>query len=259
MKKTVCVLLVLCLCFSLFATMSFRLCGAYNFVTGSTGNIKITTPETSDEKNTFKGASYKTHGFGFDVAMDFDVSEKLVVWTDFNVVFGRDFKVKTDAELYILDMNDAYKDGDWYSMKLYYDEENLKGIKDLYKRFNTISVGAGVACRISLSPVDLKLGGGLFFDRAMGNVGNKSDGTESYIKFRAANFGVALYAGAEYKFGKGFGIGLTVMPHLGLYDSFLYRYYYKGGLAPAIEAKEKAGCLKFSYSMPVVLGMSYSF
>ena len=259
MRKIICVVLVLCVTVCLFAGMSFRVGGAYNFVTGSTGNIKITTPETSGEKNTFKGALYKTHGFGFDVAFDFDVSEKLVVWTDLSVVFGRDFKVKTDAELYILNMNNAYKDGDWYSMKLYYDEENLKGIKNLYKKYNTISLGVGVACKINLSPVDVKLGGGLFFERAMGKVGNKSDGTESYIKFRAANFGVSLYAGAEYKFDKGFGVGLTVMPHLGLYDSFLYRYYYQSKLAPSIEAKEKAGGLRFSYSMPVVLGVSYSF
>ena len=255
MKKAICVLVVLCFAFCLFASMSFRVGSAFNFVTGSTGDLK----KTGSEKNLSEGASYKTHGFGFDVAMDFDVSRNLVVWTDINAVFGRDFKVKTDAELYFLDMNDVYKDGDWYSMRKYYQEEEIKGIKSLNKKYNIFSVGAGVAYRIDLSMFDVRLGGGLFFDRALGKVGNKTDSIESYIKFKAANFGVSLYAGAEYKFGKGFGIGLTVMPHIGLYNSFKYNYYYKGGLAPAIDVEEKASSLKFSYSMPVVLGLSYSF
>ena len=245
MKKVISILLVLCVAVTLFAAGSVKVGGAFNFVTGATRNFTAYDNGVKIADLDF-GATYKTNGFGFDVAGDFDVAKDLVVWADFNMVFGADAKFKL---------------GDFPETSL---EDEYKELKDelgnkAYKVVNVISLGAGAAYKLALDSVDVKLGGGLFLDRALGKAGAEEDATtEGYEQFKAVNLGVALYADASYKFNKNFGIGITVMPHIGLYNSAVITNYYKNG---GIEEKQeyKAKGFKLSYAMPIVFGVSYSF
>ena len=106
-------------------------------------------------------------------------------------------------------------------------------------------------------PVDVKLGGGLFIDRLLAKVGIKDGDIDSYLQYRMTNFGIVLLADANYKFNQNFGLGLTVMPQIGIYNSLNGEIK---GLSPYIpDSEETAKGFKLSFAMPIVLGVSYSF
>lgn len=242
MKRVITILMVLCVSVALFAAAgaSVKVGGAFNFVFGGTKDFV----ESGATEPTLETASqYKSSGVGFDVAGTFDISKELKAWADFNMVFGFDAKFK-------------YKnDDEWASMKdMYEDMKELAGDK-AYKKLNMISAGAGVAYKLNLdAPVDISVGGGVFFERVFGKVGVKIDEQEMYMEFKAINLGVSLYADAAYKFSDNFGISLTAMPHFGVYNSSTL----SEKMGPeAFEANAKG--FSFSFSMPIVLGATYSF
>ena len=104
MRKSICVITVLCLACTLFAGVTVKLGGAFNFVTGGTRDLELKVyndgTEIKELAKEYKiDAIYKMHGFGFDLSGDFDVAQNLAVWADFNMVFGNDFRFKTDAAI----------------------------------------------------------------------------------------------------------------------------------------------------------------
>ena len=245
MKKAITILMVLCVSVALFAAAgaTVKAGGAFNFVAGSTKDFvyeETTIPETASK--------YKSSGIGFDVAGSFDLSKELKVWADFNMVFGSDAKFKYS------------NDDDWTSM-----DDQYKAIKEIIgdkatKKFYMISAGAGVAYKLNLNaPVDISVGGGVFFERVLGSVGGKKDDTELSFEFKAINLGVSLYADAAYKFSDNFGISLTVMPHIGVYNSstLAETTIIPGYSDESIEMKAKG--VSLSFSMPVAIGATYSF
>ena len=250
MKKVITILMVLCVSVALFAAAgaSVKVGGAFNFVFGGTKDFVVSgetepTPETASQ--------YKSSGVGFDVAGSFDLSKDLKVWADFNMIFGFDAKFKTKDET------------EWSSMNEMYDE--FKAIAEVlgveaYKKLNMISAGAGVAYKLNLdAPVDVSVGGGVFFERVFGSVGFKlDDNNAGGMEFKAINLGVSLYADAAYKFSDNFGISLTAMPHFGVYNSSAIAITdIEGGTDDSYAMNAKG--FSFSFSMPVSIGATYSF
>lgn len=249
MKKIISVLVVLCLAMTIFAAGSVRVGGSFNFLVGKSAefdeNTEVVGFGISKEK-----VGYKTNGFGFDIAGDFDVADNLSVWADFNMVFCKDAKYKVgDAEEY--SFNDEYEE-----MK-----KDL-GIKDPKKAINIISIGTGVAYKLELNAVEARLGGGLFFERALASMKFKlveeEVNVEETVKFKTTNFGIALYGDVKYKFNEQFGLGLTVMPHVGLINTTsVETKAVTSGVT--VNLKDRTTGFRLSFSMPIVLGVSYSF
>jgi len=249
MKKLISVLVVLCLAMTLFAAGSVRVGGSFNFLTGKSAKFSADAEDVLFELANEK-VGYKAHGFGFDVAGDYDVASNLSVWADFNMVFCADAKYKVgDADEESFD--DAYK-----YIKNAYD-------KDAKKAINIISISSGVAYKLDFNPVVVKLGGGLFFERSLACMKYKPEVTpgvkaDTTVKFKTTNFGVAFYGDVEYKFNEQFGLGLTVMPHVGLINTTSASV--KATVAGvSSNVKDSKTGVRLSFSMPIVVGVSYSF
>ena len=248
MKKIISVLVVLCLAMTIFAAGSVRVGGSFNFITGKSAefdeNIDSQIWQIAKEK-----VGYKTNGFGFDVAGDFDVASNLSVWADFNMVFCADAKIKVG-------------DADEFSFNEGYDQVK-EFDKDAKKAINIISISSGVACKLDFNAVEARLGGGLFFERALASMKYKiiDDFLVSHEitqKFKTTNFGLALYGDVRYKFNNQFGLGLTVMPHVGLINTTsVETKIVTGGVSGNVD-DSKTG-FRLSFSMPIVVGVSYSF
>ena len=235
MKKVISILLVLCVAVTLFAVGSVKVGGAFNFVTGAT---------CKDEDKGYLETKYKGNGFGFDLSGSFDVAKDVAVWADFNMVFASDAKLKYDG------------DDEWTSVNDQYDTW-FKGETGAFKHINLISFSAGAAYKVALNPVDVQLGGGLFIERLLSSIGAKNDTYDVNFKNRLVNIGIALYANCNYKINQNFGIGLSVMPHIGLFNSNnMVRYF---GIDDPDNIDDTVKGFKLSYSMPIVLGVSYSF
>ena len=251
MKKIISVLVVLCLAMTIFAAGSVRVGGSFNFMTGKSA-------EFDDDYYEKVKVGYKTNGFGFDVAGDFDVASNLSVWADFDMVFCSDFKFKPGDSAEVSFNDDIYDD-----MKDMYDAAKLAGATgDLKKAINIISISSGVACKLDFNAVEARLGGGLFFERALAYINLDLKNGDEYVKattrFKATNFGIALYGDVKYKFNDQFGLGLTVMPHIGLINTFTYEGRIELPTMP-IGFKENKTGFRLSFSMPIVVGVSYSF
>ena len=251
MKKTLAILIVLCISVSLFAIGSVKVGGAFNFVTGGTKDF-VSEGKTIDKS----AATYKSSGFGFDVSGSFDVGSQLAVWADFDMVFCSDAKIEANNE--ILSLDDAYKQSEEAAT----EARKAGDIASAYKNINIIHIGAGVAYKLPVQAVDVKVGGGLFFERGFGKVGFKAtvenESYEMYIEFKANNIGLAFYADASYKFTENIAAGITVMPSLGLFNTTTL--IYREQLDSEVEVvTRKASGIKIGFSMPVVIGVSYSF
>ena len=251
MKKILAILIVLCITVSLFAVGSVKVGGAFNFVTGGTKDF-VSEGKTIEKS----AATYKSSGFGFDVSGSFDVGSQLAVWADFDMVFCSDAKIEVNNE--ILSLDDAYKRSEEVAK-----EARKEGyVASAYKNINIIHIGAGVAYKLSLQAVDVKVGGGLFFERSFGKVGYKitteNESYEDYIEFKANNIGLAFYADASYKFTENIGAGITIMPSIGLFNTTTIS---EGEIVNSESeiSTQKASGIKISFSMPVVIGVSYSF
>ena len=246
MKKVMAILIVLCISVSLFAIGSVKVGGAFNFVTGGTKDF-VSKGETQKDS----AATYKSSGFGFDVSGSFDINSQLVVWADFDMVFCSDFTYGINGETE--SFKDIYERAEEYAKNA--RKEGV--IASAYKNINIIHIGAGVAYKLPVQAVDVKVGGGLFYERGFGKVGVKAtyegESGDMDLEIKANNFGLAFYADASYKFTENIGAGITIMPSIGLFNT----------TALTLKAEEtttmNASGMKISFSMPVVIGVSYSF
>ena len=233
MKKLFSILIVLCIAATVFAVGSVKIGGAFGFSAGKTSNVSDNEIELYYK--------YKTSGLGLDVAGSYDLSDSLSVWADFNMLFNSDFKYQPNgAEKYnsIKDMYDDY----------YKDKEGGYIVK------NSISGAAGVAYKLALNaPVDVKVGGGLFVERIRGEYGDAN----VIFLWKVINLGLALYADAQYKVADNIGVGITVMPRLGVYNITESKNANK--LIPIFDSDVWGNSFQICFSMPVVVGASYSF
>ena len=252
MKKSLAILIVLCISVSLFAIGSVKVGGAFNFVTGGTKDF-VSEGKTIEKS----AATYKSSGFGFDVSGSFDIDSQLAVWADFDMVFCSDLKIEFNGETH------SFKE-DYETYEELVKEARKQGfVASASKMINILHIGAGVAYKLSLQAVDVKVGGGLFFERGYGKIGFKySDETysgEGYEEIKASNFGLSLYADASYKFTENIGAGITIMPSIGLFNTTTFTYFNKMTPGESDTTSSKASGIKISFSMPVVIEVSYSF
>lgn len=252
MKKVMAILIVLCISVSLFAIGSVKVGGAFNFVTGGTKDF-VSKGETLEKS----AATYKLNGFGFDVSGSFDINSQLAVWADYDMVFCSDLELKTNDGGGKL--STQYKE--FVSLVNQIKEDG--GTASAYMKINVIHIGAGVAYKLPVQAVDVKVGGGLFYERGFGKVGFKGTyegkSGEGYLEIKANNFGLAFYADASYKFTENIGAGITLMPSIGLFNTTTITNSSKMTPGESVTMSSKASGMKISFSMPVVIGVSYSF
>ncbi len=239
MKKVLSIMLVLCVAASLFAVGTVKVGGVFEFVKGNTKGSEYRPSEV---------VNYKTHGFGFNIEGTYDVANNLEVFADFAMTFNHDMWAKYSNQT------------DWNSFR-----ESFEKSKEALKPYNftgslsinSISIAAGAAYKLPVaSSVDVAVGGGLFFERIATNQSAKDDVNGSraqYTKF--INLGLSAYANATYKITEQIGVGLTVMPRLGLFNSFNTTYVEDGESAVI----DKASGFAFGFAMPIVVGASYAF
>lgn len=83
MKKTLTILLILCVATTLFAASGFsvNVGGAFDLF-----RLKTDKNDGNDYYNVYKG-----NGLGFDIGAQYDFSSKIMAYADFNMVFPSDF------------------------------------------------------------------------------------------------------------------------------------------------------------------------
>ena len=237
MKKTLAILLLACVAATTFAVGSVSLGGAFNFVTGKSGEFDGLYENQEIE---FK---YKEFGFGADIAATIDVTKHFNIWTDFNWTFGPKMKYKVG-------------DNDWSSTKDDYDDMKEDGATDVSKAANIMNVALGGAYRFTFkAPVDLNVGAGIFFNRALGTVKGDFNGVEERMTIKARNLGIAFLASGSYKFNDKLSLTLSVMPQLGIANFTTFKIE----VDDQDIRNETETSARFSYSMPVTLGCRYSF
>jgi len=237
MKKLSALLIVLCLAVSLFAAATVKVGGSYESIIGYTNEFK-SAEQADSAKYVYKG-----HGFGFNVATKYSVSGKLATWATFGMSFLSDVKIKPENGT------------DWLSIKEMYDDMKTYEMDKLSKKTYALYLSAGVAVELPLNaPVEVALGGGISLERVMGQVAAKDGDLEYLFGVKFINVGIAGYAEAAYKINDNIAVGLTIMPRLGILD---FSKYYAESMGKKFEAK--AGGFRLGFSMPVVLGASYSF
>ena len=243
MKKVISIMVVLCVAAALFATGTVKVGGAFDFVDGKTAKF---------EAGAFGSSMlYKTNGFGFDVSGRYDVSGGFSVWADFNMTFNSDIKIKAEGA------------GEWASLSDIAEglEEEIGGAAKAKTSVYDMSGAVGVAIKLPVAPVvDLAVGGGVFAETVTikgsasvpENVNTSIHNLE--VTYRFVNIGVTAYADAAYKFTPNFGVGLTIMPRVGLLNFSTI----SGARDKEVETYKARG-FAASFSMPVVVGVSYSF
>jgi len=236
MKKLFTVLAVLLVATALFAGVTVKAGGTFGFA-----NMSNATKEGSEFEDEAKMSS---HGFGFGVGVQYDLSDKLAVYGEFNMVFPKDAEIKYEAAtVKVSDMvKEEYGDFGKYTI-------------------NFFSVSAGVAYKLDLNAVKLVVGGGITFNRAgfaihveetTAGVTYKLD-----IKYAYANIGLNALVDAKYMVAEKVGVGVTLNPQLGLYN--IAKLEAKTVPETPYNYDDKATGFKVSFAMPITVGVSYTF
>ena len=238
MKKTIAFVIVICVTAALFASVGItvRAGGTFGFA-----YTKVPEDETL----------YKVHGFGFDGSVQYDISDKFAVYADFNMLFPKDLvcAYPNGQELIISERvkevvaNDKHYDDGSYGVDYY-------------------SISAGAAYKFDLGiPVRLAIGAGISFNHLKSftllikHRTNRDNITRSEAKIY--NIGLNAMLDAKYMVNDNLGVGLTVMPQVGLYNIFIIENSYNG-----VIDEEYSGSVKgftVSFAMPITVGVSYSF
>ena len=242
MKKTIALLMVLCITASLFAIGSVKVGPAFSFVTGKTRDF-----EDGDTIYLKTETKYKSSGFGFDISGKYELDATVSAWADFGMVFCAEGKYKSEGQTKWQSVKEMYE-----SAKKYADANNGTAKKKL----NILTLAAGAAVRLSLAtvPVDVSVGGGLFLDRMFAEVSVSIGNDYEAYTLKATNIGIAGYAEATYMINTEFGVGITMMPHIGLLN-------FTTMIETSDEAAyfTRANGFAFSFAMPIVIGVSYNF
>lgn len=242
MKKVISILMVLCIAASVFAVGTIKVGGAFDFVTGKTGNF--------NEEYLSNKLQYKAKGFGFDISGRTDISPVFEVWSDVNMVFASNIDLRQDGA------------NEWYSLDKIVEEMEADVGQKASKSVHKYSIAVGVAFKLPVAEtVNVSVGGGVFFDSLVGKVSasvpENTNAEVHHASFtqKLMNLGLTTYADVTCKVASNIGISLTVMPRIGLLN-----------MARIIEvvdkdtiADKKVNAFSVSFSMPVAVGVSYSF
>lgn len=292
MKKLFSVLAVLLVATALFAQvgLTVKAGGAFGFANyksvatlqfkeddGSTGEGKW-EDELAD-----KALILKENGFGFDVGVQYDITDNLLTYVDFNMLFPKDVKSNTPGAFIALleyapeEVIEKYaKEGKIlvYSLSgLLADLEKygVVGPATPFKDYVTastkksfFSVSAGAAYKLGFNGVKLNVGGGVTLSKASATVlmEGKGDYADDFGKYNYdisfTSYGLNALVEAKYMVADGIGVGLTLMPQLGLYNkaSLVVKYTFDEE-TQTVTYTSKGFAL--SFAMPIIVGVSYTF
>jgi len=241
MKKFFTVLAVLLVATALFAGVTVKAGGTFAFA-----SLSNATKEGSEAFG--EEMKMKAHGFGFDAGIQYDLSDKLAVYGEFNMVFPSDAQIKEGED-------------DWESIKENFPEGST------YK-INYFSVSAGVAYKLDFDAVKLAVGGGLSLNRSAVKF-SYVDEVDEDINMNGnqsfTNIGLNALIDAKYMVAQNVGVGVTLNPQLGIYNiSKAYAKYsdaMKEEMLPYVldDIDDSVNGFKVSFAMPITVGVSYTF
>lgn len=290
MKKLFTVLAVLLVATALFAQvgLTVKAGGAFGFA-----NYKsVADAEVKDGTQTVKGKwedyladkalIFKTNGFGFDVGVQYDITDKLLAYADFNMLFPKDVKSNTPGNIIAPlanapdEVREKYQKDGLFTV---YSLEGLLADLEKYGSFGMVpfkdsmtvstkksffSVSAGAAYKLDFNAVKLNVGGGVTLSKASAKVlmEGKGDYADDFGKYNYdisfTSYGLNALVEAKYMVADGIGVGLTLMPQLGLYN--------KASLVMKNTFDEETQTITYtskgfalSFAMPIVVGVSYTF
>ena len=245
MKKVITILMVLCVSVALFASVGLTVKAG-----GTFGFTNMNTASNEKDGHFDENFNIKSSGFGFNSGVQFDLSDNLMIYADFTMLFPSDETLKAEdgAEKTISELVKEY-------------EQSYYPGKGSYK-INYMSISAGAAYKINLGlPIRLAVGAGVTLNRAhnyikIAEAPVPEDGTIEYnISF--INIGLNALIDAKYMVTDNIGVGLTVMPQLNLYNISKYTMSVNGEVQTP--ETEEANGFKIGFAVPVTVGVSYSF
>ena len=241
MKKLFTVLAVLLVATALFAGVTVKAGGTFAFAS-------LNTATDADHEESM---NMKAHGFGFDAGIQYDLSDKLAVYGEFNMVFPKDAEVK--------DEDGTYKVSDLVKTI----ETNMAGLTNpsVSSKIIYFSASAGVAYKLDFNAVKLTVGGGLSLNRsAMTIKGSGTYDDEDYsleVKQSFTNIGLNALVDAKYMVAENVGVGVTLNPQLGLYNITSEKDTSNIPGFPNDDVTVKG--FKVGFAMPITVGVSYTF
>lgn len=243
MKKTLTILLILCVAAALFASgFSVNAGGAFDLF-----NLKTDKADETEIVDTFSG-----NGLGFDIGVQYDFSSNIMAYADFNMVFPSDFTYsKTDHDP--ISFKDIIK----------WAEESAELLTDgkVSHSLFLLDASIGAAYKFDFKPVELAVGGGAYVNLmkcsigVTGTFGDDKVDHKEYFSFLTV--GVSTLVEAKYLINDNIAVRLAVMPQIGIFSKRDIAVYNNG-----VEDESKAASLSgvgISFTMPVTIGASYSF
>ena len=246
MKKVITILMVLCVSVALFASVGLTVKAG-----GTFGFTDMNTASKENDEQFDESINVKSNGFGFSSGVQYDLSDNLMVYADFTMLFPSDATLKKEngkAEK----LSELVK-----ALEI----SNYPG-KGSYK-INYMSISAGAAYKFDLGlPIRLAVGAGVTVNRAHSYIkisepayleeGSIIEYNESFI-----NIGLNALIDAKYMVTDNIGVGLTVVPQLNLYNISKSTGSVNGEVRP--EGTGEANGFKIGFAVPVTVGASYSF
>ena len=244
MKKTLTILLILCVATALFASKGFSVNagGAFDLF-----NLKTDKSDGDEYYDTFKG-----NGLGFDIGVQYDFSSKIMAYADFNMVFPSDFEITRTYDAATLSTT--------FKELIETDEMEAKLTNGTASHYAfLLDASIGVAYKFDFNPIEIAVGGGAYINLLKAKTGFK--GTVIVIEeerlFSFLTVGVSALVEAKYIINDNIAVRLAVLPQLGIFSKRDIDVYHNGTRVDA-ESGSLSG-VGISFTMPVAIGASYSF
>ena len=242
MKKLFTVLAVLLVATALFAGVTVKAGGTFAFA----------SLNTATDADHAESMNMKAHGFGFDAGIQYDLSDKLAVYGEFNMVFPKDATSNEAGEE--LKVSDLVK-----NLKEFLVADPDASVS---YRINFFSISAGVAYKLDFNAVKLAVGGGLTLNRSALKINAAAEiaGDEESLEVTEifTNIGLNALFDAKYMVADGVGVGVTLNPQLGLYNISKATVKATDFFEPSSEDSKVNG-FKVGFAMPITVGVSYTF
>jgi opacity protein-like surface antigen len=245
MKKVITILMVLCVSVALFASVGLTVKAG-----GTYGFTDMNTASKENDEQFDKSINVKSNGFGFSSGVQYDLSDNLMVYADFTMLFPSDATLKKE-------------NGTEKKLSELVKEFEMSYVGKGSYKINYMSISAGAAYKFDLGlPIRLAVGAGVTVNRAHSYIkitepayleeGSIIEYNESLI-----NIGLNALIDAKYMVTDNIGVGLTVMPQLNLYNISKYTMSINGEVQTP--ETEEANGFKIGFAVPVTVGVSYSF
>ena len=244
MKKVITILMVLCVSVALFASvgLTVKAGGTFGFT-----NMNTASKENDDQFD--ESINVISSGFGFSSGVQFDLSDNLMIYADFAMLFPSDATLKEE-------------NGTAKKLSELVKELEMSYVGKGSYKINYMSISAGAAYKFNLGlPIRLAVGAGVTLNRAHNYIkiaevafpeGATIEYNESFI-----NIGLNALIDAKYMVTDNIGVGLTVMPQLNLYNISKSTGSVNGKVRT--EGTGEANGFKIGFAVPVTVGASYSF